>query len=208
MYQISRNLVLHHQVAKVTALNEIVMRRVLLSRALEQHTQKIRFDGCAICFKDIVEFFFGKWDLIILTLWYQGREANTHDPGAPGHKPTGGMTEKKSSKPRIPAFDSVRFFLISYIAIGHFISMATKRKFVLKLLTQVRLGTHICLSFSSSSFFPLMRFWINWSLFRPFSFCTDKCSCGSIFRTVWLCCCIHWYWNQFTRRVSTPQPTS
>mmetsp|Transcript_3384 Transcript_3384/g.10407 ORF Transcript_3384/g.10407 Transcript_3384/m.10407 type:complete len:518 (+) Transcript_3384:53-1606(+) len=44
------------------------------------------------------------------------------------------VTQKK---PRLPAMDSVRFFLISYIAIGHFIACATKDPLLLKLLSQV-----------------------------------------------------------------------
>lgn len=44
---------------------------------------------------------------------------------------------KKASKPRLPALDSLRFFLIAYIAVGHFVAFATRDPFLLKLLTQV-----------------------------------------------------------------------
>eukprot|EP00958_Prasinococcus_capsulatus_P022561 scaffold3183_cov381-Prasinococcus_capsulatus_cf.AAC.12 len=44
---------------------------------------------------------------------------------------------RKVKKPRLPALDSIRFFLIAYISIGHFIALATKDIFVLKLATQV-----------------------------------------------------------------------
>ena len=41
------------------------------------------------------------------------------------------------SKPRLPAMDSMRFFLIGYIAIGHFIACATRDPLLLKMLSQV-----------------------------------------------------------------------
>lgn len=40
-------------------------------------------------------------------------------------------------KPRLPAMDSMRFFLIGYIAIGHFIACATRDPLLLKMLSQV-----------------------------------------------------------------------
>jgi peptidoglycan/LPS O-acetylase OafA/YrhL len=40
-------------------------------------------------------------------------------------------------KPRIDAFDSLRFFLIAYIASGHFIHTATKNPIVLSLISQI-----------------------------------------------------------------------
>ena len=46
-------------------------------------------------------------------------------------------TMKSIKKPRLPAMDSMRFFLIGYIAIGHFIACATKDPLLLKLLSQV-----------------------------------------------------------------------
>lgn len=44
---------------------------------------------------------------------------------------------KGPSKARLPALDSLRFFLIAYIAVGHFVAFATKDPFLLRLLTQV-----------------------------------------------------------------------
>lgn len=44
---------------------------------------------------------------------------------------------KAPSKPRLPGLDSIRFFLIAYIGVGHFIGFATKDAFVLKLMTQI-----------------------------------------------------------------------
>ena len=40
-------------------------------------------------------------------------------------------------KPRLPALDSIRFFLISYIATGHFVTFGTKNAFVIKLFAQI-----------------------------------------------------------------------
>jgi len=45
--------------------------------------------------------------------------------------------KKKGSRPFIPALDSTRFFLISYIAVGHFIACCTKNKLALAMLSQV-----------------------------------------------------------------------
>jgi peptidoglycan/LPS O-acetylase OafA/YrhL len=50
---------------------------------------------------------------------------------------TGGAAAEPKKKPRIDAFDSLRFFLIAYIASGHFIQTATKNLFVLKLISQI-----------------------------------------------------------------------
>lgn len=43
---------------------------------------------------------------------------------------------KAPSKARLPSLDSLRFFLIAYIAVGHFAVFATKSSFALALLTQ------------------------------------------------------------------------
>jgi peptidoglycan/LPS O-acetylase OafA/YrhL len=43
----------------------------------------------------------------------------------------------KASKARLPSLDSLRFFLIAYIAVGHFVSFATKDALLLRLMTQV-----------------------------------------------------------------------
>lgn len=43
----------------------------------------------------------------------------------------------KASKPRLPSLDSLRFFLIAYIGVGHFVAFATKDAFLLKLFSQV-----------------------------------------------------------------------
>jgi hypothetical protein len=55
--------------------------------------------------------------------------------GAGAGKAAGG---KPASKPRLPSLDSLRFWLIAYIGVGHFIAFATKDAFILKLFTQVR----------------------------------------------------------------------
>lgn len=43
----------------------------------------------------------------------------------------------RSKKPRLPYLDSLRFFLIAYIATGHFIAFASPSLFVAKLFSQV-----------------------------------------------------------------------
>ena len=43
----------------------------------------------------------------------------------------------KASKPRLPALDSIRFFLIAYIGVGHFIACATKNALTLASFSQV-----------------------------------------------------------------------
>lgn len=45
--------------------------------------------------------------------------------------------QERVSKPRLPSLDSLRFFLISYITVGHFISFATQDLTVIKLFAQV-----------------------------------------------------------------------
>ena len=50
-----------------------------------------------------------------------------------------------ASKTRLPSLDSLRFFLIAYIGVGHFVSFATKDAFLLKLLTQVGFFWKHCL---------------------------------------------------------------
>jgi hypothetical protein len=53
---------------------------------------------------------------------------------------TGGvamMADAPKKKPRIDAFDSLRFFLIAYIASGHFIHTATRNPIVLSLISQI-----------------------------------------------------------------------
>ena len=57
---------------------------------------------------------------------------------APAAPAAAAAPAKKASKPRLPALDSLRFFLIAYIAVGHFVAFATRDPFLLKLLTQVR----------------------------------------------------------------------
>lgn len=47
------------------------------------------------------------------------------------------LADPPKKKPRIDAFDSLRFFLIAYIASGHFIHTATKNPFVLSLISQI-----------------------------------------------------------------------
>jgi peptidoglycan/LPS O-acetylase OafA/YrhL len=37
----------------------------------------------------------------------------------------------------VPGLDSLRFFLIAYIAVGHFVAFATKDPLILKLFSQV-----------------------------------------------------------------------
>jgi|EP00670_Eutreptiella_braarudii_P006038 peptidoglycan/LPS O-acetylase OafA/YrhL len=43
----------------------------------------------------------------------------------------------KAKRPHIPALDTVRFFLISYIVVGHFIQVATKNELLLRLCQQI-----------------------------------------------------------------------
>lgn len=52
----------------------------------------------------------------------------------------------KVSKPRLPSLDSLRFFLIAYIGVGHFVAFATKDAFLLKLFSQVPLALHVATS--------------------------------------------------------------
>jgi peptidoglycan/LPS O-acetylase OafA/YrhL len=47
------------------------------------------------------------------------------------------LAPSPKKKPRIDAFDSLRFFLIAYIASGHFIHTATKSTLVLSLISQI-----------------------------------------------------------------------
>ena len=56
-------------------------------------------------------------------------------PSSPAVAPASPVAKKK--RPFIPALDSTRFFLISYIAVGHFIACCTKDAFTLRLLSQV-----------------------------------------------------------------------
>ena len=42
-----------------------------------------------------------------------------------------------AKKPRLPALDSIRFFLIAYIGVGHFIACATRETSTLAALSQV-----------------------------------------------------------------------
>ncbi|GAB4823535.1 hypothetical protein N2152v2_010581 [Parachlorella kessleri] len=46
---------------------------------------------------------------------------------------------KAASKARLPSLDALRFFLIAYIAVGHFVAFATTNPFLLQLLTQVNM---------------------------------------------------------------------
>lgn len=50
----------------------------------------------------------------------------------------GAEAAKPPPKPRLPALDSLRFFFIAYIAVGHFIAFATREPFLLRLFAQVR----------------------------------------------------------------------
>jgi hypothetical protein len=45
--------------------------------------------------------------------------------------------KQPSGKARLPSLDSLRFFLIAYVAVGHFVAFATTNPFLLRLLTQV-----------------------------------------------------------------------
>ena len=61
--------------------------------------------------------------------------AGSSDAGAAA---AGGAPQPaKVSKPRLPSLDSLRFFLIAYIGVGHFVGFATKDAFLLKLFSQV-----------------------------------------------------------------------
>eukprot|EP00933_Yihiella_yeosuensis_P039560 TRINITY_DN3361_c0_g4_i1.p1 TRINITY_DN3361_c0_g4~~TRINITY_DN3361_c0_g4_i1.p1 ORF type:complete len:474 (+),score=66.77 TRINITY_DN3361_c0_g4_i1:45-1424(+) len=54
-----------------------------------------------------------------------------------GQAPEAAATGAPAKKPRIDSFDSLRFFLIFYIATGHFIQTATSNSFLLRLCTQI-----------------------------------------------------------------------
>ena len=53
---------------------------------------------------------------------------------SPGRRARGGGD---GEKPRLPALDSIRFFLIAYIGVGHFIACATRETSTLAALSQV-----------------------------------------------------------------------
>jgi peptidoglycan/LPS O-acetylase OafA/YrhL len=57
--------------------------------------------------------------------------------GAEASKEEAAVPVKKPSKPRLPALDSIRFFLISYIVVGHFIQTCVTDATILKLFTQI-----------------------------------------------------------------------
>jgi len=57
------------------------------------------------------------------------------DADAEAAKPA--VPAKTMQKPRLPGLDSVRFFLIAYIATGHFIACATKNPTILRFATQI-----------------------------------------------------------------------
>jgi hypothetical protein len=57
------------------------------------------------------------------------------DADAEAVKPA--VPAKAMQKPRLPGLDSVRFFLIAYIATGHFIACATKNPTILRFATQI-----------------------------------------------------------------------
>jgi len=59
------------------------------------------------------------------------------DAGVVAPMPAAPAKPKGPSKARLPSLDSLRFFLIAYIAVGHFVGFATSNAFLLKLLTQV-----------------------------------------------------------------------
>lgn len=58
-------------------------------------------------------------------------------PPEPAAAAAAAKPAKGPSKARLPSLDSLRFFLIAYIAVGHFVAFATKDPFLLRLLTQV-----------------------------------------------------------------------
>ena len=57
-------------------------------------------------------------------------------PAAPA-PPAVPAVPEKAPKPRLPALDACRFFLIAYICVGHFVALANPSVFALKLFTQV-----------------------------------------------------------------------
>lgn len=63
--------------------------------------------------------------------------ASAGDAAPVATAPTAAAPAKKASKPRLPALDSLRFFLIAYIGVGHFVAFATKDALLLKLFSQV-----------------------------------------------------------------------
>lgn len=59
-------------------------------------------------------------------------------PAAAAPAPVPAKPAKGPSKARLPSLDALRFFLIAYIAIGHFVVFATSNPVMIKLMTQVR----------------------------------------------------------------------
>lgn len=54
--------------------------------------------------------------------------------------PAAAKPAKGPSKARLPSLDALRFFLIAYIAIGHFVIFATSNPVLIKLMAQARQG--------------------------------------------------------------------
>ena len=69
-----------------------------------------------------------------------GREKRERDVATRAEvdgKGANGANAKAKGKPRVPALDSIRFFLIAYIGVGHFIACATKNALTLASFSQV-----------------------------------------------------------------------
>uniref|UniRef100_A0A6T1MB48 Acyltransferase 3 domain-containing protein n=1 Tax=Alexandrium monilatum TaxID=311494 RepID=A0A6T1MB48_9DINO len=69
------------------------------------------------------------------------RHRSGHSTGAVSTSAEGGKAEAaeppKPKKVRITAFDSIRFFLITYIVCGHFVSFAAPSAFAFRAVTQI-----------------------------------------------------------------------
>jgi hypothetical protein len=97
--------------------------------------------------------------------------------GAPAPEPTPVPVpaKKAASKPRLPGLDSLRFFLIAYIAVGHFVAFATRDPFILKLFTQVGGGSVVRQAAVLAKARQLMTCGAAGSMSKPF----NRCWCGS-----------------------------
>ena len=74
---------------------------------------------------------------VVSAIATNGASGGSEGPTPSSPEPALASPGAKKKRPFIPALDSTRFFLISYIAVGHFIACCTKDAFTLRLLSQV-----------------------------------------------------------------------
>lgn len=99
---------------------------------------------------------------------------------AAGGKPAGG---KAPAKPRLPSLDSLRFFLIAYIGVGHFVAFATKDAFLLKLFSQVCLFVVVL-----SVVVSCEQVWSQWVC--------QELGCSAISKQWGFSCCACFRWRE------------